>query len=224
LLVWWQFQRNDINMILVGQYDSPFVRRVAVTLHHYHMPFTRQPLSVFGDFKAMGEINPLVRVPTLILQSGEKLIDSGAIIDHLDHVVGQARALTPAHGAERRRILQVCAISTGCSDKTVALFFERQFHDPKSVSAAFDKRLSSQLKAGIEWLEHECGTPWFIDNKMTQADVTVGCMLSHLKLRLPEFFPLDKYPKLHAVSRHCEMMPEFDAARIGTNETVPKKL
>ena len=210
-------------MILVGQYDSPFVRRVAVTLHHYHMPFKRQPLSVFGDFKAMGEINPLVRVPALILESGETLIDSGAIIDHLDQVAGP-RALTPAHGAERRKILKICAVSTGCSDKTVSLFFERQFHSKKDSRSDLDKRLSRQLKAGIDWLEHECGTPWFIDNSMTQADVTIGCMLSHVKLRLPEFFPPDKYLKLHALARHCEMMPEFDAARIGANETVPKKL
>ena len=211
-------------MILVGQYDSPFVRRVAVTLHHYHMPFTRQPLSVFGDFKAVGEINPLVRVPNLILESGETLIDSGAIIDHLDHVAGPARALTPTHGSERRRVLRICAVSTGCSDKTGSLYFEHHFHDKKATSAALDKRLAAQLKAGIEWLEHECGTPWFIDNKMSQADVTIGCMLSHVKLRLPEFFPADKYPKLHALARHCEMMPEFDAARIGANETMPKKL
>ena len=58
---------------------------------------------------------------------------------------------------------------------------------------------------------------------MTQADVTIGCMLSHLKLRLPEFFPVDKYPKLHALSRHCEMREEFAEARIGANETVPKR-
>jgi glutathione S-transferase len=124
-------------MILVGQYDSPFVRRVAVTLHHYHMPFTRQPLSVFGDFKKMGEINPLVRVPSLILENGETLIDSNAIIDYLDHTVGQARALTPGHGPERRKVLQACALSTGCSDKVVALYFERNFHDKKSISAEY---------------------------------------------------------------------------------------
>jgi glutathione S-transferase len=211
-------------MILVGQYDSPFVRRVAVTLHHYHMPFTRQPLSVFGDFKKMGALNPLVRVPALILESGEVLVDSNAIIDHLDHVAGPARALTPGHGPERRRVLKACAISTGCSDKTVALYFERHFHDKKSVSAELDKRMSTQLKAGLDALEHDCGSPWFIDNKMCQADVTIGCMLSHVKLRLPEFFPATAYPKLHALSRHCEMMPEFDAARIGANETVPSKL
>lgn len=211
-------------MILIGQYDSPFVRRVAVTLHHYHMPFTRKPLSVFGDKKEVQAINPLLRVPILVLETGETLIDSNAILDHLDHVAGPPRSLTPLNGPERRKVLQACALSTGISDKVVALFFERTFHEPGQVSASYDTRLSSQIKAALERLEHDCGTPWFFDNKMSQADVTVGCMLSHLKLRLPEFFPADKYPKLHALSRHCEMREEFDAARIGANETVPKKL
>jgi glutathione S-transferase len=211
-------------MILIGQYDSPFVRRVAVTLHHYHMPFTRKPLSVFGDKKEVQAINPLLRVPILILEDGETLIDSNAILDHLDHVAGNARAMTPLNGSDRRRVLQACALSTGISDKVVALFFERQFHDSGQVSKSLDSRLSSQIKQALERLEHDCGNPWFFDNKMSQADITIGCTLSHLKLRLPEFFPADKYPKLHALSRHCEMREEFDAARIGANETVPKKL
>ena len=211
-------------MILIGQYDSPFVRRVAVTLHHYHMPFTRNPLSVFADKKAVQAINPLLRVPILILEDGETLIDSNAIIDHLDHVAGQVRAMTPGNGPERRKVLQICAVSTGISDKVVALYFERTFHETGHVSKNLDARLSSQIKTSLEWLEHDCGNPWFIDNKMTQADITIGCMLSHLKLRLPEFFPADKYPKLHALSRHCEMKEEFAEARIGANETIPKKL
>jgi glutathione S-transferase len=211
-------------MILIGQYDSPFVRRVAVSLHHYHMPFTRRPLSVFGDKKEVQAINPLLRVPILILEDGEVLVDSHAILDHLDEVAGPARALTPAHGPARRKVKQACALATGISDKVVSLFFERQFHEPKHISASLDARLVSQIKAAMEWLEHDCGTPWFNDSKITQADITIGCMISHVKLRLPEFFPSEKYPKLHALARHCEMREEFDAARIGSNETVPKKL
>ena len=139
-------------MILIGQYDSPFVRRVAVTLHHYHMPFSRKPLSVFGDKKEVQSINPLLRVPILMLEDGEALIDSNAIIDHLDHVAGPARAMTPQHGPERRKVLQACALSTGISDKVVALFFERTFHDAKQVSANYDARLSSQIKVALEKL------------------------------------------------------------------------
>jgi glutathione S-transferase len=210
-------------MILVGQYDSPFVRRVAVTLHHYHMPFTRNPLSIFGDAKTVQEINPLIRVPALILETGETLVDSSAIIDCLDEMAGPARALTPAHGPLRRKVLKVIALATGASEKAVATFFERHFHNDKTISKVWEKRCLSQLNATLDWLEKDCGTPWFIDSHMTQADVTVGCMIGYLKLRVPEVFPAKKYPKLHALSLHCETRDEFVNARPGAHETVPSR-
>lgn len=200
-------------MILVGQYDSPFVRRVAVTLNHYHMPFSRNPLSVFGNAADVQKINPLLRVPALVLEDGETLIDSSAIIDYLDEKAGPARALTPPHGPERRKVLRACAISTGISDKTVALYYERYFHPGKALNTKYEARLLSQIKTGLIHLEHECGSPWFIDSHMTQADVTIGSTLSHLKLRVPELFPADKYPKLHALLLHCELRDEFVASR-----------
>ena len=64
----------------------PFVRRVAVTLHHYGIPFERNRLSVFQP--GMAEINPLVRIPSLIIDGDETLIDSGAILDYLDRIGG----------------------------------------------------------------------------------------------------------------------------------------
>jgi glutathione S-transferase len=210
-------------MILVGQYDSPFVRRVAVTLHHYHMPFTRNPLSVFRNVAEMQKINPLVRVPALILETGEVLIDSSAIIDCLDEMAGPARAMTPAHGPERRKVLQAVVTATGISDKAVALFFERLFHSDKHINHDFEKRMQSQIEASLTKLESDCGSPWFIDSHMTQADITIGCMLGHVKMRIPEAFPVNKYPKLHALSLHCEMREEFVKARPGTDETVPDR-
>ena len=210
-------------MILIGQYDSPFVRRVAVTLNHYHMPFERNPLSVFGDAAKVRKINPLIRVPALILQSGEALIDSGAIIDHLDEMAGPARALTPTHGAERRRVLQVAALAAGACDKVVAVFMERYMHDEKAISRDYEKRGLSQINSALEKLEHDCGSPWFIDSHMTQADVMVGCMIGYMKLRLPEVFPAGKFPKLHGLSLHCETSEEFVNARPSPDETVPSR-
>lgn len=60
-------------MILVGQYDSPFVRRVAVTLNLYGLPFGRWSFSVFKDFDAVLALNPLGKVPVLTLDDGEGL-------------------------------------------------------------------------------------------------------------------------------------------------------
>ena len=204
-------------MILVGQFDSPFVRRVAVTLNHYHMPYTRNPISVFRDVGEMQKINPLVRVPSLILETGEVLIDSSAIIDHLDEMAGPARALTPAHGPERRKVMQAIVLALGAMEKCVALFFERLFHIDKHINRDFEKRMMLQISATLERLEHDCGAPWFFDNKMTQADITVGC----LKIRVPDVFPADRYPKLHHLALHCETKEDFVKARPTPDETVP---
>jgi glutathione S-transferase len=207
-------------MILVGQYDSPFVRRVAVTLHHYHMPFTRNPISVFRNIEEMQKINPLIRVPSLILETGETLIDSSAIIDHLDEMAGPARALTPPHGPERRKVLQAVVLALGIAEKTVALFLERLFHIDKHINRDYEKRMVNQITAGLAKLEHDCGAPWFFDSKMTQADITTGCLVGYMKLRVPDVFPVDKFPKLHHLALHCETKEDFVKARPAPDESV----
>ena len=210
-------------MILVGQYDSPFVRRVAVTLHHYHMPFERNTISVFSQAKKMQTINPLIRIPSLELESGEILIDSWAILDHLDEIAGPARALTPSHGPERRRILQAVALATGTAEKAGAVTYERYFHPKKMLCDEWEQRCLGQLKAGITELEKNCGSPWYFDLHMSQADITIGCMIGYVKLRVPEAFPLKKFPKLHALSLHCELREEFVRSRISPDEIMPKR-
>ena len=91
-------------MILVGQFDSPVTRRVGVVLHHYGIPFTRDARSIFGDAAEIA-ITPMIRIPALILDDGEVLIDSNAILDSLDEMVGPTRALIPPCGPARRKIL-----------------------------------------------------------------------------------------------------------------------
>jgi glutathione S-transferase len=211
-------------MILVGQFDSPFVRRVAVTLHHYHMPYTRNPISVFRNVAEMQKINPLIRVPSLILETGETLIDSSAIIDCLDEMAGPARALTPAHGPERRKVMQTIALAMGTMDKALVLFYERLFHIDKHINRDYEKRLLSQVNAGLATLEDNCGAPWFFDDRLTQADITIGCILGYLKLRLPDVFPADRYPKLHAVALHCETKEDFVKARPSPEELAPRNV
>lgn len=210
-------------MILVGQYDSPFVRRVAVTLHHYHMPFERNTISVFSQAKKMQKINPLIRIPSLELATGEILIDSWAILDYLDELAGPARALTPIHGPERRKVLQAVALAAGTIEKAGAVVYERHYHPKKMLSEEWEARCLDQLKAGLTELEKNCGTPWFFDLHMSQADVTIGCLIGYVKLRVPEAFPAKKFPKLHVLSLHCEMREEFVKSRISADEVMPAR-
>ena len=112
-------------MILVGQYDSPFVRRVAVSLRVLGFAYGHDTRSVFGDFDSMRETNPLGRIPSLVLDDGQVLIDSAAILDWLDQKVGPSRALLPPSGAARQRALRLVAFATGVVDKFGAAAYER---------------------------------------------------------------------------------------------------
>src|ERR1051326_9256429 len=104
-------------MILVGQYDSPYVRRVAISLRVLGFEYRHDTRSVFADFDAMRKVNPLGRIPSLVLDGGETLIDSAAIVDWLDETVGPERALLPRAGAERKHALRRIAPATGALGK-----------------------------------------------------------------------------------------------------------
>src|SRR6201995_909868 len=106
-------------MILLGQYDSTFFRRTAIALRLYDLPFEHRPWSTFSDGDDIARFNPLRRVPPLVLDDSEGLIESGAILDHLDERVGPARAMIPDSGPRRRHALKIMALATGLADKAV---------------------------------------------------------------------------------------------------------
>ncbi len=112
-------------MFLIGQYDSPFVRRVAIALRLYGLPFEHRPWSTFGEGDKIAPYNPLRRVPTLVLDSGEALIESTAILDYLDELVGPDKAMIAERGEARRHALKICALGSGLADKAVSLIYER---------------------------------------------------------------------------------------------------
>ncbi|MHB8284667.1 MAG: glutathione S-transferase family protein, partial [Caulobacteraceae bacterium] len=138
-------------MILIGQYDSPFVRRVGVAMRLYGLNFEHRPWSAFGEAR-IAQYNPLRRVPTLVLDDGEVVIESWAILDYLDERAG-AKALIPERGEERRKVLKVCALATGLADKAVSLVYERVLHE--ETSKAWTDRCSLQVGAVLDVLEAE---------------------------------------------------------------------
>ncbi len=211
-------------MQLVGQYDSPYVRRVAISLHLLGLPFRRNPMSVFTDAEAMGQINPLVRVPSLVLDDGEVLIDSSAILDHVDETVGPERALLPSRGPERRRALRIVALASGGIDKAGAIAYERMLRPADKVYEAWIDRCRSQLTGALRALDALAPSPWLLGVRLMQPDITVAAMLGYLRLRLPEALPSGRYPNLERLSAACEALPAFVATRPAADETMPAGL
>jgi glutathione S-transferase len=198
-------------MILFGQFDSPFVRRVAVTMTHYGMGFERRTLSVFGDFDDLQGVNPLGKVPALVLDDGFTLYDSSFILDWLDEQAGPERALTPAGGNDRRAVQQLVAVALGVAEKSVERNGEtvRRPEDkrvPENVA-----RIDRQIGAALAWLEERAGDGWLYGDAMSQADVTLTAALGHLSRRHPQLLVDDRYPNVEALATRCEAMPAFQA-------------
>jgi glutathione S-transferase len=205
-------------MILVGQYDSPFVRRVAVTLHVYRVPFTRDRTSVFSP--EMARVTPLVRIPSLVLDDGETLFDSHAILDYLDEQAAHDAVLMPRSGAERRRVLRATVLTTGVTEKAGAIVYERHLH-PKTASEEWVARCLTQIAGGLGYLDREAATPWFFGERLTQADVTLGCLIAFLCTRLREAFPEGRYTKLQALAARCDELEAFRATLPLPDEVMP---
>jgi glutathione S-transferase len=171
----------------------------------------------------MARIHPLVRIPSLILDDGEVLIDSAAIIDHLDETVGPDMALTPRAGKERRRVLQLVVAATGSIDKAGAVVYERHFHEGAHLSQQWEARCKQQLVGTLGWLESQLRGEWLTGSKLTQADVTTACMVGYLKLRLPETVREGEYPELERHSMACEKLDAFVACRPSPDEVMPPR-
>jgi glutathione S-transferase len=205
-------------MILIGQYDSPFVRRVAVTLHCYELPFVRRVLSVFTDFDAMLTINPLGKVPVLQLDDGERLFDSRAILDYLDSLVAPDRRLAPASEPARRQVLRIDAVATGLAEKLYERGYEFARRDPAKRDHAIVARVERQIDAALSWLEELAPSPWLFGNQMSRADVTAAIAFTYLIEKHRNFLERRPSPALEAHCRHCEALPQFVFAAYSASE------
>ena len=195
-------------MILVGQYDSPYVRRVAVSLRVLGFSYQHDTRLVFADFDAMRTLNPLGRIPSLVLDDGAVLIDSAAILDWLDQTVGPERALIPPAGGGRRRALQLIALATGVIDKIGAATYERLIRPAALRWPDWVERCLTQGKGAIAALAAE---PWPASQPLDQPCITTACMLRYVQLADPSLLPAGRVPALAALSERCEALPAFQA-------------
>ena len=197
-------------MILIGQYDSPFVRRVGIALALYGLAFEHRPWSVFGDGEQVRAFNPLMRVPTLILDSGEVLFDSFSMIDCLDELAGEERALCPRTGPIRRHVLGVVALAMGAAEKAVSLFYELRLH--AQVSAVWAERCRSQILSTLAALERDRASrrsPYWFGGTMSHADIAAAVALRFIGEVHPSLIDTAEMPSLAAHAAALEALPVF---------------
>lgn len=197
-------------MILIGQYDSPFVRRIGIALTLYGLPFTHYPWSTFADFEKLQAYNPLVRVPTLVLDNGDVLIETLTIIDYLDSLAPAGQRLLPVDEPARHRALKVVALAGGMADKAVGLFYEMRMHD--TASETWVRRCRAQILAAVAALEAERALQksdcWFGD-RIGHADIAVVAGLRFLNDAHGGLANMADYPALGAYAARLENLSVF---------------
>jgi glutathione S-transferase len=196
-------------MKLVGRYDSPYVRRVGVSLHVLAVPFKHVALSPFSHSTELRKFTAIGRMPALVLDDGETLIESAAILDHLDEIAGPTRALVPSAGVERRKSLRILASATAACDKAIAINYELR-RPSEIIFVDWLNRCRSQLAAAVGELE-AFRLALADHQQLRQVEITVACAYAYIQRVVPEAVGGGQCGWLARLSMACEARREFMA-------------
>ena len=200
-------------MQLIGMMDSPYVRRVAVSLHVLGLEFEHRSISVFRQYDEFARINPVVKAPTFIDDDGTQLIDSTLILDYLDRKVPAARRLMPEETQERTFALRVSGFALAAMEKTVQQVYERELRPAERQHEPWFKRVNAQMHAAWAVLEQLVAGRggWLCAGRITQADITAAVAWRFNQHILPGSVDPTRYPAIAALSARAETLPEFVA-------------
>jgi glutathione S-transferase len=153
-----------------------------------------------------------------VLDDGEALMETFAILDYINERAGDERALLPRSGRTRRSALHLMSIANGAADKAREQLYERAFRPAEKRHEPWTERCRSQMHGALAELEraaaHTRGGAWLVGERMTQADVTVSCVFTFANDALPATFTGSSYPALRALAERCEALPEFRSTRL----------
>jgi glutathione S-transferase len=182
-------------MKLVTSLTSPYGRKVRVVLLEKKIPFQLQVENPWLPDSPLPKINPLGKVPVLVLEDGVSVFDSRVIVEYLDHLTPIAH-LIPDDAKSRMVVRGVEALADGVTDAAVAVFLERK-RAPAQQSPDWMTLQEKTLFRGLEALSEALGdNPWFIGKSMSLADVACGCTLGYLDLRFAEIDWRTAHPNL----------------------------
>ena len=198
-------------MILIGRNVSPFVRRVAALMRLLKIDFEQRFLATADSIHDIAKFNPLGRVPSLVLDDDEILIDSSAIIDYLLETKDQDGKFLSKAGSARRLVLRSVAIAHGVMEKGVASSYEKTRRSAEKVSEEWLSYLQRQIIWGLEELERkaEQSNKWLHGDTLTLADITTICAFDYIKIRHQGLFDPNIFPALQGISDRGNELSAF---------------
>ena len=183
-------------MKLIGSLASPYVRKVRVVLAEKKLDYQLQLENVWSAETNIHLVNPLGKVPCLVMEDGYVMYDSRVIVEYLDTLTPVCKLLPP-NGRERMEIKNWEALADGVTDAGAAVRAERTQRPTELQSDAAIERQMKKLTRGLASLsERLADSPWCTGNHYSLADVAVGCTLGWLGFRFPEIDWRGTHPNL----------------------------
>jgi glutathione S-transferase len=194
-------------MQLIGMLDSPYVRRVAVSLKVLGLPFDLDQVSVFRQFDKFAGLNPVVKAPTLITDSGVVLMESSLILEHIAHLA--PRSLMPADRAGHETALRQIGLALAACEKSVSIIYERNLRPAEKQHQPWLDRVRGQLLSAYGALEREVSPDWFSGEELMQPQITCAVAWRFSQHVVAELVPAAQFPKLAVLSARAEQLPAF---------------
>lgn len=189
---------------------SSFSRKVRVLLIEKQVPHEVEVLNLWEP-NDLQELNPIGKVPTLVLDDGRVLISSAVIADYLDGRYPEPRFI-PTDPDRRLEVRQLEAIADGVMDAVAASLYEGRFHDEVSRSRPWLERQRGKADAGLAALERHLGSRrWLCGESVTLADIAIACHLGFVTTRAPQFFDAARFPGLARLAGNLEARASFKA-------------
>jgi glutathione S-transferase len=201
-------------MKLIGSLTSPFVRKVRIVLAEKKIEYDFALDSPWTPETNVPNINPLGKIPVLVLDDETVLFDSRVIAEYLDNVAPNNK-LMPAQNRERTEVKRWEALADGLCDAAALVFLEKK-RPAKEQGADWIVRQEDKINRSIDYMtEHLGENGWCTNTHFTLADIATGCALGYLAFRFPEIDWSERHPNLARLYAKLMLRPAFA-------ETVPQ--
>ena len=197
-------------MKLIGTLGSPYVRKTRIAFLEKKIDVELVIDDVWSPDSKLSELNPLCKVPTLVMDDGGVMFDSRVIVEYAD-TLSPVGHLIPSSGKERAAVKTWEAICDGVLDALILLRLERTWgprgenRSPEWMARQLDK-----ANAGLKAMSEGLGSnPWCYNNQFSLADIAVGSVCGYLLFRFPEINWQEQYPNLAHFYEKLSQRPSF---------------
>lgn len=151
------------------------------------------------------EINPLRKIPALVLDDGRVLFDSTVICEYLDDLAGGGRLL-PLAGRNRWAVLTEHSAAQSICDALILIRYETGLRPNERLWSVWVDDQWAKVWSGIEWFEGRAGA---LDGEVNLAHLTLGSALGYMEFRYPESHWHDRFPAVGGWFRRIGQRPSF---------------